>query len=714
MQTYPTGYAESHHIAEQIFREILPRHGMAVREEQIALCHEVLDTLYNKEISLCEAGVGTGKTLAYLVGCILWQMNRPERMKLPIVISTSSVALQDAILTEYLPDLSAVLLDEGIITAPITAVVRKGKERFVCDARLAERASLVKPSRKRQTNSLNIAAHILDMDHIPELSRYDRCRICVPKSCPRDCFMRLDCRYQQYLRDSMKPDIQICNHNYLLADASHRLEDRPLLLRSYQALVVDEAHKLPDAARQMYTENPNWEFAGIYTDEGITGTSTKRREQFNRLMDDCRAGLIDRVLVKSASRFARNTADALSSVRELKSLGVTVAFEKEGFDTETSNGEMLLSIICAVAQEESLSISQNMKWGIHKRMRTGNYITNATPFGYTQINHQLVPEKNNAMIVNDIFKSYLSGMSINEIAEHLNTIYPKENSKWNPRTIHAILRNEKYIGDSLYQKTYTTDSLPLKRYLNTGQRSKYYAMETHEGIISKTDYEKVQNLLAKKSITGEIDRTCVFSKKIYCSICGAICSRKGPPTQGFVWCCRTHLQSKALCLLKSIREDELQQAFLSIYNRLQCNQKTILEPLVDDLLGLRHLQEQKYKKRLALGEDIQHLAKQKHNLTRIHTLGYIEEPQFIERSAAIEQQIRERKQQLSRNDMSNTSEKILQKTRLIQKKLSSTPPLELFDESVFKELVKKVLISNTAIQFELINGMKLSESRAAT
>ena len=368
---------------------------------------------------------------------------------------------------------------------------------------------------------------------------------------------------------------------------------------------------------------------------------------------------------------------------------MTVAFEKEGFDTETSNGEMLLSIICAVAQEESLSISQNMKWGIHKRMRTGNYITNATPFGYTQINHQLVPEKNNAMIVNDIFKSYLSGMGINEIAEHLNTIYPKENRKWNPRTIHAILRNEKYIGDSLYQKTYTTDSLPLKRYLNTGQRSKYYALETHEGIISKTDYEKVQNLLAKKSITGEIDRTCVFSKKIYCSICGAICSRKGPPTRGFVWCCRTHLQSKVLCLLKSIREDELQQAFLSIYNRLQCNQKTILEPLVDDLLGLRHLQEQKYKNRLALGEDIQHLAKQKHNLTRIHTLGYIEETQFIERSAAIEQQIREKKQQLSRNDMPNTSEKILQKTRLIQKKLSSTPPLESFDESAFKELVKK-------------------------
>ena len=254
MQSYPTGYAESHRIAEQIFREILPRHGMAVREEQIALCHEVLDTLYNKEISLCEAGVGIGKTLAYLVACILWQMHRPNQLKMPVVISTSSVALQDAILNEYLPDLSAVLLAEGIITKPITAVVRKGKERFVCDALLAERQEKAISKGKRQKNSLRMAESILDLDHIPNLTRYDRCRICVPQSCPRDCFLRLDCRYQQYRRDSMKPDIQICNHNYLLANASHRLEERPLLLRQYQALVVDEAHKLPDAARQMYTE----------------------------------------------------------------------------------------------------------------------------------------------------------------------------------------------------------------------------------------------------------------------------------------------------------------------------------------------------------------------------------------------------------------------------------------------------------------------------
>ena len=194
------------------------------------------------------------KNAGLLVGCILWQMHRPERMKLPIVISTSSVALQDAILTEYLPDLSAILLDEGIITAPITAVVRKGKERFClrcppCRKSIAG-ASETNAGEKQPAHCRKYSGH----GSYPGISRYDRCRICVPQSCPRDCFMRLDCRYQQYLRDSMKPDIQICNHNYLLADASHRLEDRPLLLRSYQALVVDEAHKLPDAARQMYTE----------------------------------------------------------------------------------------------------------------------------------------------------------------------------------------------------------------------------------------------------------------------------------------------------------------------------------------------------------------------------------------------------------------------------------------------------------------------------
>ena len=326
MQTYPTGYAESHRMAEQIFREILPRHGMAVREEQIALCHEVLDTLYNKEISLCEAGVGIGKTLAYLVACILWQMHRPNQLKMPVVISTSSVALQDAILNEYLPDLSTILLAESIITGPITAVVRKGKERFVCDARLAERQSKAISKGQRQKGSLHMAENVLDLDHVPGLSKYDRCRICVPQSCPRDCFLRLDCRYQQYLRDSMKPDIQICNHNYLLADAAHRLQEMRPLLNDYRALVIDEAHKLPDAARQMYGQSLSAEdfreLCDLLAKEKYILASQRLREKFRALMGAmCRGELLEEAqrtaFILTPDREAA-LRDCLSLLRQLQ------------------------------------------------------------------------------------------------------------------------------------------------------------------------------------------------------------------------------------------------------------------------------------------------------------------------------------------------------------------------------------------------------------
>ena len=248
------------------------------------------------------------------------------------------------------------------------------------------------------------------------------------------------------------------------------IQQQPKRLRvaAYARVSSDSEDQLNSLSVQVdyYThliqENPNWDFAGIYADEGITGTSTKHREQFNRLMDDCRAGLIDRVLVKSASRFARNTADALASVREMKSLGVTVVFEKEGFDTETANGEMILSMICAVAQEESLSISQNTKWGIRKKMHDGTYITSLTPFGYKKIDRQLFPDEKEAATVKEIFNLFLDGFSTAEIANYLNTNHPKPDVIWRSASVRFILRNEKYIGDSLFQKNYTPDTVTRK------------------------------------------------------------------------------------------------------------------------------------------------------------------------------------------------------------------------------------------------------------
>ena len=285
------------------------------------------------------------------------------------------------------------------------------------------------------------------------------------------------------------------------------IQQQPKRLRvaAYARVSSDSEDQLNSLSVQVdyYThliqEKPNWDFAGIYADEGITGTSTKHREQFNRLLDDCRAGLIDRVLVKSASRFARNTADALASVREMKSLGVTVVFEKEGFDTETSNGEMILSMICAVAQEESLSISKNLKWGIRKRMQNGTYTNSSVPFGYSLENHLLVINNQQAMIVADIFKRYLAGESISKIAQYLNNTYPKETGVWQYSSVQLILQNETYKGDTRYQKHYTANLFPTKVSHNRGQVSQYYIAKSHEAIISDEDFDKVQSLLKMKA-----------------------------------------------------------------------------------------------------------------------------------------------------------------------------------------------------------------------
>ena len=250
---------------EKIFRVLLPEQGLAVREEQIRLCHEMLDTLLGERIALCDAGVGIGKTYAYLVACVLMRkysilMERNSLPKQhPVVVSTSSIALQKAILSEYVPFLSRVLVEQGIIQTPLRAVVRKGKEHFVCDNRLEQRIEAIRHKQKNAVQRealLSLRKHY-DMDTVKDLSGFDRRLVCVQKFCPRECPGRQMCRYQRYLEESKKQDVflQICNHNYLLADAFHRREEYKPLLADYRALVVDEAHKLPEAARQMFGKN---------------------------------------------------------------------------------------------------------------------------------------------------------------------------------------------------------------------------------------------------------------------------------------------------------------------------------------------------------------------------------------------------------------------------------------------------------------------------
>ena len=248
-------HEKAHEEIDYIFKTLLPQRGMAERPEQIRLCHSILDAMLDGSIALCDAGTGIGKTFAYLTAGILHGKCRaaegkPQR---PILISTSSIALQSAIQKEYLPLLSGVLLSEGLISAPIEAVIRKGKAHYACDARLERRVRQVEGSHKNPAarQALHTAWHVLDLDQLSGMSSYDRERICVPKRC--NC-RRKDCRYRCFLDacQSGQYTVQICNHNLLLADLIHRSQKKKSILPDSAAIIIDEAHKLPETARQMF------------------------------------------------------------------------------------------------------------------------------------------------------------------------------------------------------------------------------------------------------------------------------------------------------------------------------------------------------------------------------------------------------------------------------------------------------------------------------
>ncbi len=246
---------EAHNMIDWIFTKRFPACGMAERPEQIQLSHRMLDTILDDRIALCDAGTGIGKTYAYLVAGMAFILLQAA-MGLafhPIIISTSSIALQRAIMEEYIPLLSIVMMEGMWITAPIQAVIRKGKSHYVCDVRLEIHLRKVNLQKK---NSEAVAALLslqsrLDMDEVPNLSRYDRERVCVPTVCSCG---KEDCRYRRFLKDCFEKQyqFQICNHNLLLADATHRNQDRRPILLEHSALVIDEAHKLPETARHMF------------------------------------------------------------------------------------------------------------------------------------------------------------------------------------------------------------------------------------------------------------------------------------------------------------------------------------------------------------------------------------------------------------------------------------------------------------------------------
>lgn len=348
---------------------------------------------------------------------------------------------------------------------------------------------------------------------------------------------------------------------------------------------------------EMITGNPEYEMVDIYADEGISGTNTKKRDDFNRMIADCRVGKIDMIITKSISRFARNTLDCLNYVRELKDLRIGIVFEKENINTLDAKGEVLLTILSSLAQDESRSISENSTWGIRRRFEQGKYKMSTKRFlGYdTGEDGNLIINSQQAKIVVRLYEEFLSGKTVDYIAR----IFKAEKIKnwdgkynWQASTLDSMLRNEKYMGDAILQKSYTADFLSKRRVLNDGALSKYHIKGDHEPIIDVETWEIVQAELERRNKYCKDHFTNAYSQKsennpfyakIICSNCGNVYSRVKYTTRAgaksIKWRCGSCNKTNGhkTCSNKYVTNETFTKLFIMSWNEIVEHQEEYKE-----------------------------------------------------------------------------------------------------------------------------------------
>lgn len=323
--------------------------------------------------------------------------------------------------------------------------------------------------------------------------------------------------------------------------------------------------------RDYISKNPAWELAGIYADDGISGTGVKKRDEFQRMIDDCINGKIDVIISKSISRFARNTIDCLNYIRQLKALNIPVIFEKENLNTMDSKSEFILTVMASLAQQESESLSRNVKMGIQYRFQAGKVRVNTNWFlGYKHdAEGNLIVDEEQAEVVRRIFREYLEGKSCRKIAKGLMADGIRTGAgrtKWWDSGVMKVLTNEKYMGDALLQKTYTTDVLTKKRVKNDGVIPQYYVENDHEAIISKETFNEVQAEIKRRSRpVNKTDHKVGYCSKyaltgvLYCGECGAPYLRQTWTRHGekrIVWRCRNRLEKDGgVCFSPTVSEE---------------------------------------------------------------------------------------------------------------------------------------------------------------
>jgi len=325
-----------------------------------------------------------------------------------------------------------------------------------------------------------------------------------------------------------------------------------------------------------------WLYCGVYADEAITGTKDERAN-FQRLLDDCRAGQIDLIITKSISRFARNTVSFLQIVRELKDMGVDVFFEEQNIHTMSADGELMLTILVSYAQEESLSVSENCKWYWRQRMKEGHMVGLRRMFGYNIERGVITVNPTEAAIVKSIFEQYISGGSTVGIARALEAsgVPTVSGGKWNDSRVRDILKNEKYIGNALLQKKYVADHLTKRLVRNHGELAQYYVEGTHDAIVDPDTFDQAQRRIAQNTEKCNVQKPTTtrypFSGKIVCGNCGKRFGRK--TTQGRIsWQCMTfQFEGKSACPAKQIPEPTLMAACCEVLGLAEFDERVFDE-----------------------------------------------------------------------------------------------------------------------------------------
>lgn len=496
---------------------------------------------------------------------------------------------------------------------------------------------------------------------------------------------------------------------------------------SYDAQVSEYRNKIENA--------PDWDLAEIYADAGISGTNVKNRVAFNRMIADCKAGKIDLIITKSISRFARNTVDCLEHVRKLKHMGVEVYFEKENIYSFDSKMELVLTLLSSIAQEESRNISENTKWGIKKRMRDGKALVNCKRFmGYDKDeNGQLVINKEEAKVVERIFREYVDGKGVAAICRGLErdkipTISGKY--KWYDSVVRKMLRNEKYYGELLLQKTVTLDYLSKYRVQNKNHTEQYRVENNHEGIISKELWDMAQKELerrfeiysGKNKDRSKYTKRYAFSGKIICGICGTTYKRRhwnvNTPAKKVVWQCINYINKDAdtgkRCSAKAVDDEALKDAFVKVYNDKFKDKGNFFKAFlanVEKIIEKNSISSTRVNEKItALEGDISELVTMKLR-KQIDDDAYNREYQRLNRELT--------DLKIQKNELDKTSlQRAKDKSKMVAVKNiigDGTQPLTEFDEDLFDAMVKKVVVkSKTEFEFWFESGeIKMYSSNKA-